>query len=180
MRPVTYREEHRPGIVARVRQRYADDIRALVGHGFRELCVYDELLGPYSLLTQCLRLLLMRTKREVLVYTSPLQAGAAFVLLQHPDPATIVVPMGFGVKLYSRLADGTLVLTTSFKSVALPRPDARVLKAFGGESPADAWRTHRERIPPLGSPVLPAPDFAAFISMAQQEEDSLRSTTAAG
>jgi hypothetical protein len=180
MRPVTYREEHRPKVVARVRARYAEDIRILSGLGFRELCFYNELLGPYSRVTQCLRLLFMRTKREVLVYASPLQAGAAFVLLQHSEPATIVIPMGFGVKLYSRLADGTLVLTTSFKSVAMPRPDARVLKAFGGESPADAWRTHRERIPPLGSPVLPAPDFAAFISMAQQEEASLSSVTASG
>ena len=101
MQPVTYREEHRPKIVARVRKRYADDIGTLNDLGFRELCVYDELLGSFSLLTQCLRLLFMRTKREVLVYTSPLQAGAAFVLLQHSDPATIVVPLGFGVKLYS-------------------------------------------------------------------------------
>src|SRR5690349_10117102 len=130
MGPVIYREEHREKIVSRVRARYFDEIRALSGLGFRELCVYDELLGPYSLLTQCLRLLVMRTKREVLVYASPFQAGAAFVLLQHPEPQTIVVPMGFGVKLYSRLADTTLVLTTSFESVAMPRPDARVLKAF--------------------------------------------------
>jgi hypothetical protein len=179
MRPVTYREEHRPEILARVRGRYADDMRQLAGAGFRELCFYRELLGPYSLLTQCVRLLFMRTKREVLVHDSPLQGGAAFVLLHHSDPETVALPMGFGVKLYTALADGTLVLSTSFKSVAMPRPDARVLKAFAGETPLDAWQSHRQRIPPLLSPALPAGDFAAFVRMAQQEESSLGSATAA-
>ena len=101
------------------------------------------------------------------------------MLLHHSDPETVALPMGFGVKFYTALADDTLVLSTTFKSVAMPRPEARVLKAFAGETPLEAWQSHRQRIPPLLSPALPAGHLAAFVRMAQQEEASL-SATAAG
>lgn len=128
MRPVTYVPDVPPAIERRVRVRYADQVHALTELGFEELCCYSELLGNYSLLHSLPTVILMLSRREVLSWRPRLQAAVSFLLLRHRHPETIALPLGLGVKFYTGFADGTLVLTASFVSIAVPRANTGVRK----------------------------------------------------
>jgi hypothetical protein len=111
-----------PGLQSRVRSRYAKDIEALARLGFRTLCSCVEQLGPYSAILRLPMMLLMLSFREVLLIRPPLRVAAASLLMTHPDPPTVALPMGMGVKFYSGFSDGSVLVTTSFQSYAVPRP----------------------------------------------------------
>ena len=83
--------------------------------------------------------------------------------------------MGFGVKFYTALSDGRLLVTTSFESVAVPSPRAQVVKHSERASIGDAWLRHQQRVEALtmDASILEANDFTAFVAMAREEEGSI-------
>jgi hypothetical protein len=118
----------------------------------------------------------MRIGHEVLYRRPRLQAAASFLLLRHTDPETIALPMGMGVKLYSSLSDGTLVVTANFVSTAVPRANAGVRKQSEDMSIEAAWRRHQERMAGFATSatILSADSFAIYVRMSQQEDASLQ------
>jgi hypothetical protein len=174
VRPVTYLEEYDPHLQERVRTRYASEAQALEALGFRELCCYSEVLGNYSLLLYLPVVLLMRAKREVLSRRPRLQTGASYLLHHHPQPDTVALPLGLGVKFYTSFSDGTIVVTASFESMAVPRSGSQVLKTSENMSIPEAWQRHKERVAETGlvHTISRSHGFAAFVAMAQQEERS--------
>ena len=98
-----------------------------------------------------------------MLYRRPrLQAAASFLLLRHTEPETVALPMGMGVKLYSGFADGTLVITASFVSTAVPRANTGVRKQAEEMSIPGAWQRHQERVAAFtaNGAILRADSFA--------------------
>jgi hypothetical protein len=176
MKPITCVEDVPPAIERRVRARYADQVHAMEQLGFHELCCYSELLGDYSLLRNLGNVIFMRIKGEVLYRRPRLQAAASFLLLRHTEPETVALPMGMGVKLYSCFVDGTLVITASFVSTAVPRANTGVRKQAEAMSIPGAWQRHQERVAAFtaNGAILRADSFAAYVAMSRQEEASLQ------
>jgi hypothetical protein len=176
MRPITCVPDVPAAIERRVRARYADQVHALSELGFQELCCYSELLGNYSLLHSLPTVISMRMGREVMYRRPRLQAAAAFLLLRHTAPETIALPMGMGVKLYSSFTHGTLVITASFVSMAVPRANSGVRKQSEDMSIRTAWQRHQERVATFtaNGAVLSADSFAVYVAMSRQEDLSLR------
>jgi hypothetical protein len=87
-----------PGLQSRVRSRYAEDIEALARLGFRTLCCCVEQLGPYTAILRLPMMLMMLSFREVLLIRPPLRVAVGSLLMTHPDPPTVALPMGMGVK----------------------------------------------------------------------------------
>src|SRR5262245_39226065 len=107
---ITYSQEFDPAIHERVRRRFRRESDALAANGFRELCFYNEQLGPWSAIAYSPVLLTMRWQREVVRVRGRLEAIATFLLMSHGDPPTIALPFGLGVKLYTRFTDGTILI----------------------------------------------------------------------
>jgi hypothetical protein len=149
---------------------------ALAAQGFEELCVYSEELGAYSALLYLPMTLVMLFKREVLGGHGRFDAGGSYMLLRHRHPGTIALPLGLGVKLYTRFADGTLLVSASFASCLRPAGD-RVVKHASNVPLDEAWALHQRRVAEVerrGGQVLPALDFDGFVAMSRQEDGASR------
>jgi hypothetical protein len=169
-----YAKINDPVLQARVRSRYDQALGALLRLGFRRLEECLESLGPFSAVLQLPVLLLTLPKREVLVIRRPLRLGVANALLSHDDPAAIGLCMGMGVKLYSSFADGTLLITSTFQSHAVPVPTSSIVKPPPSPSIEGAWSSHQEAIRSLEaegkSPNL-RPSFESYVALSHLEED---------
>jgi hypothetical protein len=169
---IAYVQQHDPSLQSRVRRRYSRECGALAAHGFEELCFYSEELGAYSALLYLPMTLLMLFKREVLGGHGRFDAGGSYVLMRHRHPGTIAQPLGLGVKLYTRFADGTLLVSASFASCLQPAGD-RVVKHASKVPLDEAWTLHQRRVADIegqGKQVLPALDFEGFVAMSRQED----------
>lgn len=176
MPAITYLQESDPQVQAKVRNRFRRDIEALAVLGFREVCCYREQFGLLAGVINLPMFLLMLACREVMQINRGLQASASFVLMTHPDPPTVVVPLRMGVKLYTSFADRTLVITANFPSCALPRPGTNVVKSAEKLALADAWSLHQQRIRALeaeGKRVVEPVGFDQYVEVSRQEETAI-------
>lgn len=163
-----------PRLQARLRKRYEGDILTLRRLGFHPLADLLERLGPFSAVTQPAMLLLMLSNREVLAFPSPLRLAVATTLLQHPDPSTVALCMGKGVKLYTPFADGTLLISSTFYSYAVPRPASQLKKPLPPAPLEALWPAHVDtvrRMEAQAGPVRPTMTFREFVEMSQREDD---------
>ena len=159
---------------SRVRDRYAAEIASLQQHGFQVLGCSLETEGRFSAILQLPMLLFMLPNREVLTFPHPLRLGVAVPLLRHPDPSTIALCMGKGVKLYTRFTDGTILISCTFQSHAVPRPTSKIIKLFPSAVLETAWPAHRESVLKLesqGRQVDPTSTYDEFLKLSQREED---------
>ena len=174
---VEFSLELEPRRQQRVRHRYASEIAELTAIGFRELCFYRELLGRFSILRSLPIVALMASRREILSIRSPLQACASFLLLVRDDPTTVALPMGFGVKYYTAMRDGIILISTSFES-APARFDDRLLKysADGESGLTETWGQHQDRVREFverGQEIRRDVDYSVFVSIAQREQSAI-------
>ena len=146
--PIRYVEESDPQRQARVRTRFGQDIEALTRLGFRELCFYREEFGLFSSWIGLPMFLLMLFKREVVGLDMSLHVGASFILMCHNSPATIVLPMGLGIKFYSGFSDRTVLISANFPSCAASH-EAGVVKHASSMSADEAWTRHQQRVQEL-------------------------------
>ena len=173
---ITYVEEFEPKVQVKVRDRFGRDIDALATLGFRELCFYREQFGLFSGILSLPTCLLMLAKGEVVRLHAGLNASASFILMCHNDPATVVVPLALGMKLYTAFADRTVVISTTFPSCALPAPGSRVVKSPSRLTLKDAWDLHRQQIRKLegeGKEVRRSVRFEHYVEMSRQEEGAV-------
>ena len=158
----------------RLRHRYETEIASLQRLGFQVLDCLLESEPPFSAVLQLPMLLLMLLKREVLALQPPLRLGVATILLQHPDPSTVALCMGKGVKFYTGFTDETLLISGTFQSYAIPRASSQIIKLFPSPSIDSAWSAHCESVRKLeaqGRQVRPTTTFAEFRELSEHEED---------
>jgi len=155
-----------PKLQERVRARYQSEIQALQGIGFVPLTYCHEALGRYSAIFQFPVVLLMWPKKEIITVTRPFRLGVANVLLVHSRPPSIAECMGMGVKFYSAFSDGYILISPSFQSHAIPRPDSRTLER--------SWYAHVERVKELqalGKTLLNTRSFSDYLEISKLEND---------
>jgi len=174
MPPTEYILTTDPRLQARVRARFAREIEALRGFGFRPLCTYLEQLEAFSALLRLPMLALILSHREVVVFPTPLRIAAAFALMHQPEPPTLATPMGMGVKLYTGFTDETLLISSSFQSYAVPRSGGRIEKLSSPGDLSETWRRHAYRVREIvanGKVPLAHASFDAYVEISRREED---------
>lgn len=157
----------------RIRARYRHQISSLEALGFQHLAYCLEALGPYSVLLN-LPVLLLAFNKEVIVFLRPLRLAVGNALLFHADPSTISLCMGLGVKLYSYLPNGTILISSDFHTQARPRPGAHVVRLSPFPSIEATWRAHRDRVASAYEqrPAAPeSPSFHQYVGMSRREEE---------
>src|SRR5439155_14753233 len=115
-------------VQSRIRARYDPEIASLQALGFRHLAFCLEMLGPYSAVLQFPVLLLTLLKKEVLVFRSPLRLALGNVVLVHSDPPSIALCMGMGVKVFTCFSDSTILISSTFRSHAVPGPNSVIVR----------------------------------------------------
>ena len=169
-----YQEIADPILDARTRERYSKEMASLEKLGFRYLAGCLESQGPFSAIWQLPVLLLTLPKKEILVFPRPLRLAIANALLCRSDPPTIALCMGMGVKLYASFGDGTLLISSAFRSYAVPRPGSTIIKPAPSLTIEDAWRNHVATVKSLESArgaVRDVRTFAGYVVLSRQEED---------
>ena len=163
-----------PSLQARAATRYTTEIASLEMIGFHHLAYSLEALGPFSALFQLPILLLALMKKEVLAFPPPLRMAVANVLLAHPDPPTIALCMGMGVKLYTGFLDETILISSTFQSHAIPAPTSAITKSQPFPTVDLAWSGHKDRIRDMerqGRVVRPSPSLEHYVALSRREED---------
>jgi len=159
---------------SRVRSRYTREMASLQALGFRHLAFCIEALGPFSAILQLPALLLMLRKKEVLVFPSPLRLAVANVLLVHGQPSSVALCMGMGVKIYTRFSDHSLLISSTFRSHAVPGPASPIIRNPPSQTPEEAWICHKKsvlEIESLGKSVAHSGSLGDYIELSQREED---------
>ncbi len=163
-----------PELQARVRKRYEGEIVALQGIGFQILGFALETEGRYSAILQPTMLLLMLGYKEVLTFPRPLRIAVATVLLNRSDPPTVALCMGKGVKLYTRFGDGTILISSTFRSYAVPKATSKIIRPPHSASIEAAWSAHGEKVHQLEAKargVRPITTYDEFLEISRREED---------
>jgi hypothetical protein len=164
--------DHR--LEAKVRERYSREVASLEAQGFRYLASCLESQGRFSALWQFPVLLLTLPKKEILVFPPPLRLAVANALLWRNDPPAIALCMGMGVKLYSSFGDGTLLITSTFQSRAVPIPGSSIIKPPGSANIDEAWAAHVASVKNLEESKGAARNLSSFedyVRLSHQEED---------
>jgi len=157
-----------------VRWRYKTETASLERLGFQTLGFSLETEGPFSALFKLPMLLLMVPKREILVFPRPLRLAVATLLLRHSDPSTIALCMGKGVKFYTAFTDKTLLISSAFRSYAVPLPTSQIIRSALSPSVEAAWPAHREHARQLEGQarlIHPTVSFDEFLELSRREED---------
>jgi hypothetical protein len=113
-------------------------------------------------------------KKEVIVFRSPLRLGVATPILAHDDPPSLALCMGMGVKIYSKFADGRLLISSNFSSFAIPGLGSRIVKPPVSSTLDGAWLAHKNQVPQSesrGGIIRPMLTFGDYVAMSKLEED---------
>jgi Zn-dependent protease len=164
-----YTEITDPTIQSRVRTRHSSKIASLQALGFQHFAYRLETLPPYSAISKFPIILMMFTK-EVLVFPKPARLGVANILLGHSSPSSIAEILGLGVKFYSVFSDGTLLISSSFRSALAPGPDSRIIKNPPCQSAEEAWVLHKQKVAELGAQGIIARNLSSFADYVEIEK----------
>lgn len=132
-------------IQTRVDARHVAKIARLKALGFVPLAYRMEALPPYSAISK-FPIALMMMSKEVVVFPRPARLAVVGPLLSRSNPSSIAEVMGLGVRFYSVFADGSLVISTSFRSAYSPGPNCRVVLNPPCGTVEDAWLAHERKI----------------------------------
>jgi hypothetical protein len=162
-----YREITDPDVQARVRARHSAKTVSLQALGFQHFAYCLELLPPYSAISRFPLVLVMR-KREVLVFPRPARLGIAYAILGHSNPASIAGITGLGTKFYSVFSDGTLLISSSYRSPLVAGANSRIIQSPCCETVEEAWRAHKLKVSELqaqGSTLRSLSSFADYVEI---------------
>jgi Zn-dependent protease len=139
-----------PEVQSRVRTLHAPKIASLQVLGFQHFAFCLESLPPYSAISKFPFVLIM-FRKEVLVFPKPARFGVANILLSHSSPSSIASTTGFGIKFYSVFSDGTLLISSSYRSPLVPAPNSRIIKNPHCHTAEEAWLAHKQKAAELGA-----------------------------
>lgn len=169
-----YTEITDPNIQSRVRARHLSKITSLQALGFQHFAFRLEVLPPYSAITRFpLTLTLVLLGKEVLIFPNPGRLGIANILLAHSNPSSIAEITGLGVKIYSLLSDGTLLISTSYHSPLVPSPNAPIIKNPPCQSAEEAWLSHKLKAEDLTAQGLTLRRLSSFADYLEIEKTVL-------
>jgi Zn-dependent protease len=148
-----YTEISDPSVQSRVRTRHASKTAPLQTLGFHHFAFCLELLPPYSAVSK-FPLVLMTFGKEVLVFPKPARLGIANILLSHSSPSSIAGITGLGIKFYSVFSDGTLLISSNYRSPLVPSPNSRIIKNPHCQTTEEAWLAHKQKAAEIRSAGL--------------------------
>src|SRR6266704_2589395 len=123
---------------SRVRTRHNLKIAPLQALGFQHFSYRLEALPPYSAISK-FPIVLMMFSKEVLVFPKPARLGIANILLTHSTPSTIAECVGLGIKFYSVFSDGTLWISSSYRSPLVPTSNSQIIQNPHCQNADEAW-----------------------------------------
>jgi Zn-dependent protease len=167
-----YSEITDPKVQSRVRTLHAPKIASLQDLGFQHFAFCLELLPPYSAIWR-FPIVLAMFRSEVLVFPKPVRLGIANVLLNYSSPTTIASITGLGIKFYSVFSDGTLLVSSSYRSPLVPGPNSRIIKNTDCQSAEEAWHAHRQRAAELVARGLTLRSLVSFADYVEIEKMKL-------
>lgn len=167
-----YMEITDPSIQSRVRARHNLKVAPLQALGFQHFAYRLEALPPYSAITK-FPIVLMMFSKEVLVFPKPARLGVANILLTHSTPSTIAECLGLGVKFYSVFSDGTLLISSSYRSPLVPPSNSRIIKNPHCQNADEAWIAHRQKAAELGARGLTVRNLSSFADYVEIERMKL-------
>jgi Zn-dependent protease len=167
-----YTEITDPNIQSRVRARHSSKIASLQGLGFQHFAFRLEALPPYSAISK-LPIVLMMLSKEVLVFPKPARLGVANILLTHSSPSSIAEITGLGIKFYSVFMDGTLMISSTYRSPLAPGSNCRIIKNPHCQTAEEAWLTHKQKAAELGTQALTLRNLSSFADYVEIEKMKL-------
>ena len=167
-----YTEITDPNIQSRVRSRHNAKIASLQSLGLQHFAYRLEALPPYSAISKFPIILLMWSK-EVLVFPKPARLGVANILLTHSSPSSIAEVLGLGIKFYSVFSDGTLLISSSYRSPLGPGSNGQIIKNPHCQTVEDAWLAHKQKAAELGAQGLTVRNLSSFADYVEIEKMKL-------
>lgn len=167
-----YSEVTDPKIQSRVDARHAAKISRVRALGFLPLAYRMETLPPYSAITK-FPIALMMMSKAVVVFSKPARLAVVGPLLSRSNPSSIAEIMGLGVRFYSVFVDGTLLMSTSFRTAYTPSPICRVIVNPPCETVEDAWLAHERKVAELVAQGMTVRDLNAFADYVAIEKTKL-------
>jgi Zn-dependent protease len=167
-----YSEITDPKIQSRVDARHAAKIGRLKALGFLPFAYRMEALAPYSAISKLPLVVLISTK-EVLVFPKPARLGLVGPLLSHSNPSSIAEVLGIGVRFYSVFVDGTLLISTDFRSVFSPGPNSRIVLNPQSPSTEEAWLAHHCKVAELVANGMTVRNLCCFTDYVEIEKMKL-------
>jgi Zn-dependent protease len=167
-----YTEITDSNVESRVRTRHASKIVSLQNLGFQHFAFGLELLPPYSAISKFPIVLLMLGK-EVLIFPKPARLGVASILLSHSSPSSIATITALGIKFYSVFLDGTLLVSSSYRSPLVPSPNSRIIKNPDCQTVEEAWLAHNQKASELRARGLTLRRLSSFADYVEIEQMKL-------
>ena len=167
-----YTEINDPSIQSRVRARHNAKIASLQALGFQQFAYPLEALPPYSAISK-FPVILMMWSKEVLVFPKPARLGVANILLSHASPSALAAVLGLGVKFYSVFSDGTLLISSTYRSPLGPGPNGRIVKNPHCQTVGDAWLAHKQKAAELAAQGVTVRNLSSFSDYLEIEKMKL-------
>jgi Zn-dependent protease len=167
-----YTEITDPNVESRVRARHASKITSLQNLGFQHFAFCLESLPPYSAISK-FPLVLLILPKEVVIFPKSARLGVANILLSHSSPSSIASITGLGIKFYSVFLDGTLLVSSSYRSPLVPGPNSRIIKNPDCQTAEDAWLTHKQKAAELEGHGLTLRNLCSFTDYIEIEKMKL-------
>ena len=167
-----YTEINDPSIQSRVRARHNAKIASLQALGFQQFAYPLEALPPYSAISK-FPVILMMWSKEVLVFPKPARLGIANILLSHSSPSALAAVLGLGIKFYSVFSDGTLLISSTYRSPLGTGPKGRIVKNPHCQTVGDAWLAHKQKAAELAAKGVTVRNLSSFSDYLEIEKMKL-------
>jgi hypothetical protein len=111
--------------------------------------------------------------KEVLIFPKPARLGVANILLSHTSPSSIATITALGIKFYSVFLDGTLLVSSSYRSPLVPSSNSRIIKNPDCQTADDAWLAHKQKAAELEAHGLTLRSLSSFANYVEIEKMKL-------
>lgn len=143
----TYQQVAQKTIEDRIRNRFRSEISTLEMLGFTELCFYSDISHPFSLVVFLWPMLTyLLTERSIVEIQSPLRVVGFSPLLASKDYTTYVTISTLGVEFYTNFADGTGLISASYKIATIVDDKRKLYRYSDSLTIESTWELHKERI----------------------------------
>ncbi len=162
----------------RIRTRYQEEFIQLQDQSFKKYCNFCEVLPNYSVIWSFFEYLEMRWRGEITQIQDSLRLTLLQPLLVLPEEATYASIYAKGVSFYTRMSNGTGIITRTDKITVFRQfyDQKRKLHVHSTEeSVVSTWEFHREQVEELqkeGFSVRKEKSFEDFSDMAEKLDES--------
>lgn len=109
----------------------------------------------------------------MLIFPKPARLGVASILLSHSSPSSIATITALGIKFYSVFLDGTLLVSSSYRSPLVPSPNSRIIKNPDCQTVEEAWLAHNQKASELRARGLTLRRLSSFADYVEIEQMKL-------